>query len=124
MIAKLSRYFVVGGVAAIVEWLTFAGLYYAMVADYVGSAVLAFAVAWTVNYWLSLKFVFIGGRHSRTLEALYVALVSIVGAGVNIGAMVVLVEWFGMPVMPAKIFGTGASFFWNFLIRHFWIFAR
>jgi len=124
VINKLSRYFVVGGVAAIVEWLMFAVLFYVASMAYVLSAVLAFAVAWAVNYWLSLKFVFTGGRHPRQLEALYVVLVSIAGAALNIGAMVLLVEWFGLPVMPAKIIGTGTTFFWNFLVRHFWIFER
>jgi len=124
VIVKLSRYFVVGGVAAIVEWLSFAALFYQASVNYVVSAVLAFAVAWAVNYWLSLKFVFTGGRHPKQLEALYVGLVSMVGAGINIGAMVMLVEWAGLPVMPAKIIGTGATFFWNFLVRHFLIFER
>ncbi len=124
MIEKLSRYFVVGGVAAIVEWAAFAALFYRTPMDYVMSAVVAFTLAWLVNYALSLKFVFASGRHPRQLEILYVAVVSIVGAGINIGAMVVLVEWLGLPVMPAKIIGTGTTFFWNFLLRHYWIFAR
>lgn len=124
IINKISRYFLVGGVAAIVEWLMFALCHYGLFINYVLSGVVAFAVALAVNYSLSLKFVFIRGRHSRELEVLYVFLVSIAGAGINIGLMVVLVEVLGVHIMAAKIISTGATFFWNFLNRHLWIFHR
>jgi putative flippase GtrA len=55
----------VGNVAVLTEWAVFASLLYLISFGYLMSAVIAFFVATTVNYVLSLIFVFYGGRHTR-----------------------------------------------------------
>lgn len=121
---KLSRYLIVGGVAALTEWSLFAMLHFRFGIDYLLAAALAFVVALAVNYVLSLRFVFVGGRHRKELELFLVLTVSLVGVGVNLGVLVLLVEAFSVHVMLSKIVGTGAGFFWNFFARHWWVFHR
>ncbi len=122
LLEKMVRYFLVGGIAALVDWVMFALMHFVLELNYVLSAVLAFVFALAVNYVLGLKMVFTGGRHRRETEILLVTLVSIAGAGINVGTLVVLVEGFAWHTMIAKVAGTGAAFLWNFYARHRWIF--
>jgi len=122
IVSKLARYFLVGGFSALTEGATFAVLVYLAGIQYVWSAVLAFVVATGVNYLLSLRFVFDERRYRQEMEIAIVYAVSILGAGINIGVMVALVEVLSAHTMLAKVVGTGSAFLWNFLTRYLWIF--
>jgi putative flippase GtrA len=112
----------VGGVAALTEWLVYALFLYQIGLNYLLSALVAFAVATTVNYGLSLAYVFQGGRHHRFKEAVLVYVVSTIGLAINVAALYVSVEHFDVHPMFAKIIGTGCAFLWNFSARHAWVF--
>jgi putative flippase GtrA len=60
LVASLLRYSLVGGVAALTEWLVYALFLYQIGLNYLLSALVAFAVATAVNYGLSLVYVFQG----------------------------------------------------------------
>ena len=122
IVSKFTRYFFVGGFSALTEWCAFASLVYLAQVNYVLSGVLSFLIATGVNYVLSLRFVFDERRYRQEMEIALIYVVSIIGAGINIGIMVVLVEMFSVHTMLAKILGTGSAFLWNFLTRYLWIF--
>ena len=121
---RIARYFAVGGVAACVDiglFLLFAqhfGLPYLRV------AAATFVVATLVNYWLSIRFVFVSGaRFRRRWEVALVFAVSAVGLVLNQGILALAVERLGAALLAAKLLATGAVFFWNYFARRVLVFG-
>jgi putative flippase GtrA len=121
---RIARYFAVGGVAACVDiglFLLFAqhfGLPYLRV------AAATFVVATLVNYWLSIRFVFVSGaRFRKRWEVALVFAVSAVGLGLNQGILALAVERLGAGLLAAKLLATGAVFFWNYFARRVFVFG-
>ncbi len=122
LLFKFAKYFVVGGVAALTEWLVFVVVVYYVHWHYMPAAVISFIFATAVNYGLSLIVVFKRGRHSPQKEVLLVYIVSGIGLLINVAVLSLLVEWANVHVIAAKIGATGVAFIWNFISRHLWIF--
>ncbi len=118
---RFAKYFFVGGVAALTEWLIFAGIVYGLRLHYILAAVIAFVFATAVNYMLGLVFVF-GRRLPRYHDILMVYLVSSAGLLINLAALTLFVEWFHLHIILAKVLATGTAFIWNFVIRHYWLY--
>lgn len=121
----VARYFVVGGFCAVVDFVIFAGLTAGLGVHWFSSALLSFVVATTVNYWLSITFVFDqGARFSQRHEIGLVFLASAIGLGFNQLALWVGYQLLGIDLYLSKILATGAVFFWNYGARRFYIFRR
>lgn len=119
----VARYFVVGGFCAVVDFVIFAGLTAGLGVHWFSSALLSFVVATTVNYWLSITFVFDqGARFSQRREIGLVFLASGIGLGFNQLALWIGYELLGIDLYLSKIMATGAVFFWNYGARRFYIF--
>lgn len=124
IIPKAGRYFVVGGICALSDWIFFSALLYLADLHYFYSATVSFIVLTGLNYVLSVKYVFDRGRRSRHQEIFLVYVVSIFGMVINLGVLSGLIELAGVHPLISKMFGTGAAFGWNFGARYFWIFGR
>lgn len=118
---QLLRYAFVGGIAFVADF----GLLY-LLTQYVGlhyqvSACISFTVGLTVNYFLSVSWVFNKDRDkSKGLtEFLIFALVGVVGLGLNALIMYILTDLYGMLYMISKIFSTIVVFGWNFIGRRY-----
>ena len=121
---KASRYFVVGGVSALIDWLIFSAFLYWADVHYLAAAAASFVCATSLNYLLSIKYVFNSGRHSRHAEITLVFLVSGVGVLVHLSIIALSVEFAGLHPLIGKVIATAAVFGWNFAARHLWIFER
>ena len=121
---RIARYFVVGGVAACVD----IGLFL-LFAQYLGLPYLrvsaaTFVAATLVNYWLSIRFVFVSGaRFRRRWELVLVFVVSAVGLALNQAILAFGVESLRMALLPSKLLATGAVFFWNYFARRVLVFG-
>jgi putative flippase GtrA len=120
----LGRYFLVGGAAACV----YIGLFalFAKVLDYpyLRVATASFVLATLVNYWLSVRFVFVSGqRFRRRWEVAMVFAVSAVGLAFNAGMLWLAVEYAHFELMVAKLTATGMVFFWNYFARRVLVFG-
>ncbi len=120
---QLLRYFVVGGTAFAVDfgllWLLTesAGLHYVL------SAALAFTAGLTVNYALSVIWVF--NRHalrSRAAEFALFAVIGVVGLGLNEAILWGLTEWAGVHYLASKTVAAAVVFAWNFTARKYMLF--
>jgi putative flippase GtrA len=111
---KFSRYFLTGGVAAIVDAGGFAALYYLGIATPIAAAA-SFTLAAVVNFLLTARFVF-GQRPTGRAFTLF-SLAALIGLTVNVGVTIAAVELLGLPPMVAKVAGIGASFSVNFLLN-------
>lgn len=121
LLAKLGRYGLTGGAAAVVDAGGFALLMTASLPVALAGT-LSFSVAALVNYWLSSRFVFGQGRTAGGF-ALFFA-VAILGLGVNVGVTVAAVEVLGLPPILGKILGIGTAFLVNFALNLGIVFRR
>ncbi len=124
LFVKFVKYFFVGSAAAITEWLSFIAIIYSLRWSYIFSAIISFMIATSVNYILSVRFVFKKGRHKSYHEIMLVYLVSIIGLIINLTALGLCVEWLGIHVVISKVIATGVAFLWNFASRHLWVFEQ
>jgi len=120
---QIIRYFVVGGISAIVDiglfilFAKFIGFNYLLVAS------CSFLIGTGVNYQLSVRHVFESTiRHARKKEVLLVYFVSLVGLLINLTILYLAVSIFLFEMVLSKIFASGLVFFWNYFIRKHYIF--
>jgi len=120
---KIARYFIVGGVAAGIDFLLFAALVKGLDVGWMLAGVVSFCFATMANYGLSVRHVFSSGvRFQRGKEISLVFLVSGVGLVMNQAALAALIEGTGWDPLLAKIGATSAVFFWNYGARRHFIF--
>ncbi len=120
---KVVRYFFVGAASAGVDFAVFATLVMGFGLPWFPVAILSFVLATAVNYVLSIRHVFQSGiRFSRRTEVTLVFLVSGVGLFVNQSVLWVLIEMAMIHILIAKVLATSVVFFWNYGIRHSFVF--
>ena len=120
----LAKYFVIGGVSALVEWSVFWLLLRPAAVHYIAAAVVAFVVATFVNYLLCVRTIFVSKTKSGWKDAAMVYVASLLALVINVSTLAVLVREFGLDPMLAKIAGTGSAFLFNFASRQFLIFGQ
>ena len=120
---KIVKYFFVGGSAAIVDisffliFTKFFGFNYLLVGFF------TFLLATFVNYYLSIKFVFESGKkYKKEKEIILVYIVSASSLVLNLYLLYCLHELLTIEVGLSKIIVTGVLFFYNYLLRRFFIF--
>lgn len=120
----LGRYILVGGTAAGVDIGLFMLFAQYLGMPYLRVAAASFILATLVNYWLSIRFVFVSGqRFRRRHEMALVFAVSLAGLALNAGILWLCVERGQFGLLVAKLTATGVVFFWNFLARRILIFG-
>lgn len=116
-------YFIVGGLAAIVDIGGFMLLTGRFRIHWFWAALASFVVSATVNYLLSIAFVFESGvRFRRHHEFALVLLVSVIGLAFNEAALWLMITAVGLARLPAKVIATGVVFLWNYSARQNYIF--
>jgi putative flippase GtrA len=120
---QFIKYFFVGGICALIEWLAFWLTFYIGKLNYSLCVIIAFILATGVNYILAVAFVFsaTGKGNKRTLFETY--MVSAVGLLLNLLLMYLLFQLARLSAIFAKILATGIVFFWNYLSRSFFVFS-
>ncbi|MDE6445362.1 MAG: GtrA family protein [Alistipes sp.] len=119
---QLFRYFFVGGAAFSVDFgllwlLTEWGVHYLL------SAACSFVAGLTVNYALSVRWVFRNRTlHSRIAEFVSFAAIGLAGLGLNEAIVWAATDWAGLYYLVSKIISTAVVFFWNFTARKYLLF--
>lgn len=122
---QISKYFFVGGTAAIVD----IGLFF-IFAKYLQFPYLAvgfgtFILATFVNYYLSIKYVFESEtRFKRHKEITLIYIVSTLSLTLNLFLLYCFHELLYIEVGLSKIIVTGLLFFFNYYIRKLFVFAK
>ena len=121
---SVSRYFLVGGAAAAVDVGLFMLFAQGLGLPYLRVAAATFVLATLVNYFLSVRFVFVSGlRFRRRWEIALVFAVSAVGLLVNQAILWACVELGGFGLLGAKLAATAVVFSWNYLARRHIVFG-
>lgn len=120
---QLIRYFFVGGIAAFTDVVLFFVFAQLLELPYLPVGAVSFLIATSVNYLLSIRYVFrSGSRFGKRQEIILVFVVSGIGLLVHQVVLFIAVEWLSILLMLAKITATGTVFFWNFGARRYLIF--
>ncbi len=122
-LVQLFRYTFAGGIAFLFD---FGSLYFLtdwMYVHYLASAALAFLVGITVNYLLSVAWVF----QVRTMTNVWVEIsiftvIGIVGLGLNEIIIWFFTELVEFHYLISKLFSTVSVYLWNFFARKFLLF--
>jgi len=121
---RVARYFLVGGAAACVDIGLFLLGTAVLDLPYLRVNAFSFIAATLVNYFLSVRFVFVsGGRFRRRWEIVLVFAVSAVGLGLNQLILAAGVEMAHFIPIVAKLVATGVVFSWNYLARRLFVFG-
>lgn len=120
---KVVRYFFVGGAAAVVDVSLF--YIFARILGYhyllVGAG--AFTVAALVNYFLSIRYVFVSGaRFHGNKEFAWVYVISTMGLLLNQIILYIGVDALQQDMMLSKFAAIGLVFGWNYLTRKHFVF--
>ena len=120
---KFIKYFFVGGIAALVDFLIFALFVKVLELPWFISGIAGFVLATLVNYFLSIKHVFTSGaRFKKHKEILLIFFVSFIGLIVNQFILWQCIEFLSLDPLISKIIATGIVFFWNYSARNHIIF--
>lgn len=113
----------VGGVAAIVDFVIFAVFAKWLGFNYLVVGAAGFIIATGLNYLLSIRYVFESGvRFGKQQEISLVFLVSFVALGINQLVLYTGIGVLGWEMLLTKILATGSVFFWNFGLRSRYVF--
>lgn len=121
---QFIRYTIVGGVAFAFDFGSLVILTEFLKVYYLVSAAIAFSVGLTVNYILSISWVFkTRSIDTEWIEFIVFLLIGIVGLGLN-----ELFIWFFTDIahihyLVSKIISTGFVYVWNFLARKYTLFS-
>ena len=115
-------YGIVGGLATVVEWLTFYLFSEKLEIQYLIATVLAFIISTFANWLFGRLILFKGNEKGVIRELVQIYLTSIIGLLLNLIIMYCTVELLHLNTMLAKVIATGIVFFWNFLIRKYAIY--
>jgi len=124
LLIQFGRYTLVGSVAFLADFGCLFALTEFLRIHYLVSAALAFLLGLSVNYLLSVAWVF--RRHALTRRACEIGLfaaIGVVGLGFNELCMWFLTEQVGVYYLGSKIGSTGLVYLWNFLARRFMLFS-
>ena len=117
-IPQFAIYLIVGGSAAIVEWLFFYLFAERLWIHYTVATALAFIVSTFANWLFGRLLLFKGQDRINILqELLKIYTTSVAGLLMNLLIMWVAIEKLAIGQMMAKVAATGIVFFWNFLVR-------
>jgi putative flippase GtrA len=118
------RYIVVGAVATVADMLALYILTSILHVMYQISAACGFVFGLTVNYLLSIRWVFASRMmSSRSMEISAFAIIGIAGLGLTEAIMYVSVERLHTHYMFAKAAAVVIVFAWNFIMRRTLLFA-
>lgn len=121
---NIVRYLAVGGTAAAVDLVLFLAFAQYLGLPYLRVAAATFVVSTLVNYFLSVRIVFVSGvRFRPRWEVALVFLVSGFGLGINQLILWLCVEKAALDLLVSKVTATGSVFFWNYFARRRFVFA-
>lgn len=122
---QLLRYTFVGGFAFLVDFGTLFFLTEFFHIHYLVSAGIAFIFGLTINYFLSVLWVFsCRTMESRLLEFFLFALIGLVGLGLTELFLWILTDILLIYYLLSKIITTIVVYFWNFLARKLMLFNK
>lgn len=115
--SQLIRFLIVGGLCAGIEFLLFALLVNVFAVGYLYANMVSLLVAVLLNYLISRKHVFEGGRYSGKVEFIAFVLFSAIGVALNQYLVWYFVEQVALNVNLGKAVAIGLVAAFNYLTK-------
>ena len=122
---QFFRYIFVGGTAFLIHFFSFYiftnifGIYYLI------SGVLAFIIAFSINYLMSTKWVFNQNNiENKVLEFNMFILISIVGLIINEIVLYIVTDIFGINNLISMVVAAAVAWGWNFIARRMLFYGK
>jgi putative flippase GtrA len=120
---QLFQFGVVGASGYVVNLAVFAVLVGPLGIHHIPSAILAFCVAVTNNFWWNRHWTFDAKHGHAGFQAARFFAVSVLALGVNLVLLYLLVDVAGAPELPSQALAVAAAMPFNFIGNKLWTFA-
>ena len=117
LISQFFKFWVVGVIAFIVDYLSLYLLTEFLNVYYLISSIISFLLSIIVNYILSIKWVFDIKKKQSFKDVIIFTLLSAIGLLINLLVMYLSVEVFKIHYMIWKLIATFIVMIWNFVTR-------
>lgn len=114
---QVQRFIIVGAGTVSVDYAILYLMTSQMHVNYLISTGVSFTLASTLNYLLSIRYVFESGKLSRVFEFSFFVTTTLVGLGINQVLMWLFVSVFGLYYLFAKTICFGIVTVWNFVSK-------
>jgi putative flippase GtrA len=121
VLLQFGLYLVVGGLSFLGDLGSFVLLMSGGMTVLWASAA-SFVVGCVINYFLSTRLAFRGGRFGRSMEVGSFLAVALIGLGLTTTLMYMLTGWARLTGVVAKVITVPIVLMWNFLGRRFFVF--
>ena len=120
---QIVRFVMVGVTTVALDFCTLVSLVEYFNVNYLISATFGFLIGSIANYFLSVRIVFIDGKHpSKILEFTYFLVITLIGLILNYITMYIFTEIILMPYFVSKFFSLFFVASTNFLMKKFFVF--
>jgi putative flippase GtrA len=121
---QFGRYALVGAIAFVVDFGVLFGVTSLAGLHYLIGAAAGFMAGVSVNYLLSVRWVFDTRRVQRAaVEFQVFATIGVLGLAINEGLMWVLTDGLDLYYLLSKILAASVLLLWNFFVRRYFLFS-
>lgn len=122
----IIRYGLLSGVGVVVDVFIFKALI-GVELNYILANIIAFIFSFTINFLLTVKFVF-SYQFSKKTDFLnkfsQTLIVSLMGLGLSTMLLILMHEWLQFSLLISKITSVIIVFMWNYSLRKYFIFRK
>lgn len=122
----IIRYGLLSGVGVVVDVFIFKALI-GVELNYILANIIAFIFSFTINFLLTVKFVF-SYQFSKKTDFLnkfsQTLIVSLMGLGLSTMLLILMHEWLQFTLLISKITSVIIVFMWNYSLRKYFIFRK
>ena len=117
IVIQILNFVIIGGFTTLVDLCVLIFTTERLNIPYFISNLLSFSISLSINYFLSMRFVFVVNNRQSKKEGLMFAVLSILGLVLNQSILVILTHYFGLFYVYSKIIAIFVVMVWNFVSK-------
>ncbi len=117
IVIQILNFVIIGGFTTLVDLCVLIFTTERLNIPYFISNLLSFSISLSINYFLSMRFVFVVNNRQSKKDGLMFAVLSILGLVLNQSILVILTHYFGLFYVYSKIIAIFVVMVWNFVSK-------
>ena len=117
IVIQILNFVIIGGFTTLVDLCVLIFTTERLNIPYFISNLLSFSISLSINYFLSMRFVFVVNNRQSKKDGLMFAVLSILGLLLNQSILVILTHYFGLFYVYSKIIAIFVVMVWNFVSK-------